>query len=324
MIQELASRKGKNIVDGKIRCFICGHENTDLCRCQQCVMELYRQAKDEQIRLQEKINDAIITEQLKHLHINFSLKDISLDEAVAFLALSRCCSIDSEFICGPLAESSVPYAPTTALTNELLNLLRHKGLITVSEQSAKGTVDFDGELISYDMQNVKWAVPSECAHVLIEEIERAGLSGLWPEHWYNQAQPFWQNLALSECRQFYDYCAKARGLHAQGDLAVNAMLTNLLRDFSVGQVYRSIWNGATSASDFLVRNKVNRAHAANFMVGATQRWADRARAEGWQVIAFKRNFDLPRSMISYVLFDVILKIGDRGFTEVIYKENMSF
>jgi len=53
------------------------------------------------------------------------------------------------------------------------------------------------------------------------------------------------------------------------------------------------------------------------MVGASQRWADRARAEGWEVIAFKRNFDLPRSMISYVLFDVLLRIGERGFTEVI-------
>jgi len=33
----------------------------------------------------------------------------------------------------------------------------------------------------------------------------------------------------------------------------------------------------------------------------------------------KRNFDLPRSMISYVLFDVILKIGEYGLTEPIGK-----
>jgi hypothetical protein len=53
------------------------------------------------------------------------------------------------------------------------------------------------------------------------------------------------------------------------------------------------------------------------MVGACQRWADTARAEGYEVKPFKRNFDLPRSMMSYVLFDVILKIGERGFTEPI-------
>ena len=53
------------------------------------------------------------------------------------------------------------------------------------------------------------------------------------------------------------------------------------------------------------------------MVGACQRYADNARTKGYTLIPFKRNFNLPRSMISYVLFDVILKIGERGFTEPI-------
>jgi hypothetical protein len=75
--------------------------------------------------------------------------------------------------------------------------------------------------------------------------------------------------------------------------------------------------GARDASDFIIRTKTNRAHAANYMIGACQRWADRARAEGWLIEVFKRNYKLPRSMISYVLFDVILKIGERGFNNVV-------
>lgn len=38
---------------------------------------------------------------------------------------------------------------------------------------------------------------------------------------------------------------------------------------------------------------------------------------GWAVPPFRRNFDLPRSMVSYVMFDVLLKIGERGFSEPI-------
>ncbi len=59
----------------------------------------------------------------------------------------------------------------------------------------------------------------------------------------------------------------------------------------------------------------------NYMAGACLRWADKARTEGWPVIAFKRNFNLPRSMLSYVLYDVMLKIGEKGFTDVIFKDD---
>jgi hypothetical protein len=49
------------------------------------------------------------------------------------------------------------------------------------------------------------------------------------------------------------------------------------------------------------------------MVGACQRWVDRARAENWTVKAFNRNLELPRSMVSYVLYDIFLKTTEDGF-----------
>lgn len=314
MAQEVPKRIGMKLLAGKVSCSTCGHEESHLCRCQHCGAERYRQDLEEKARLRAKIIDSIAKEFIK-LHKNHALTDISLEEAVAFLALIRCCSIDVHHICGPLTESAVPYAPTAALRNFLLDLLRQAGLIAVSEQSEEWIIEFDGEQIIYDAQNVRWTVPEDTQE-LIENIELAGLTGLWPEHWYDEAEPLWHKLSLSECRQFYDYSAKLRGLQAQGDSAVNTMLTNILRDCSVSQAYNVIWNGARAASDFLITKRPTRAHAANYMVGACQRWADRARAQGWQVVAFKRNFVLPRSMVSYVLFDVMLKIGERGFTDV--------
>jgi hypothetical protein len=152
---------------------------------------------------------------------------------------------------------------------------------------------------------------------LIESIEAAGLTGIWPAQWQDQITPLWLKIALAESRQFYDFQAGQRGLHAQGDVAVTEMLNNLLRDFSVGQVYWAIWRGAQQTADFLVRKGPYKAHAANYMIGACQRSADHARVHGWDVPPFRRNFDLPRSMISYVMFDVLLKIGERGFSDPI-------
>lgn len=321
MTEEVPKRVGKNLLAGKISCSNCGHEESHSCRCQHCVTEHYCQAREERARQQAKIVDAIVQGQINcRTHCSFT--DTSLTEAIAFLALIRCCPVDVQRSCGPLADSPVPYAPTAALRKELLDLLRQAGLIAVSEQSADGTIISDGEQLIYDTQDVRWIVPADGTQELVDKIEIAGLTGLWPESWYDEAKPLWQKLALAECRQFYDYCAGMRGLKVQGDGAVNSMLTNLLRDFSVSQIYRIIWSGARAASDFLITKKPSRAHAANYMVGASQRWADRARAEGWRVASFKRNFDLPRSMISYVLFDVMFKIGERGFTDEIYRPSI--
>jgi hypothetical protein len=99
-------------------------------------------------------------------------------------------------------------------------------LIAVSERSVAGAINFNGENIQFDLEYINWIVPESGAHNLIYQIELAGLTGLWPEHWNAEAEPLWLKLALAECRQFYDFCAKERRLQAQGDKAVNNMLTN--------------------------------------------------------------------------------------------------
>jgi hypothetical protein len=279
---------------------MCGHEDSDECRCKPCVAERKQQASEIRARMQAIIVSATVAEQGKCRNFSRPFEDIPLVNIVAFLALIRCCTIDSEGLCGPLSKSQIPYAPTPALMSEFISLLQQSGLIAVSEYSTDGTIGLSGKEIVFDMQNVRWLVPDRETNKLIDKIEIAGLTGFWPEHWHGEVESLWMKLALSECRQFYDYCAEERGFRAQGDVAVNDMLANLLRDFSVGQAYRAIWMGARDASDFIMRTKTNR-----------------ARAEGWQIEVFKRNYKLPRSMISYVLFDVILKIGERGFNNVV-------
>jgi hypothetical protein len=317
MIQDVPSRNSIKIGWGKARCSMCDHEDSDACRCKPCVTERKQQASEMRARMQAIIVSATVAEQSKCRNFSQPFADIPLVNVVAFLALIRCCTVDSDGLCGPLSKSQIPYAPTTALMSEFISLLQQSGLIAVSEYSADGTIGLNGKEIVFDMQNVRWLVPDRETNKLIDKIEIAGLTGFWPEHWHGEVESLWMKLALSECRQFYDYCAEERGFRAQGDVAVNDMLANLLRDFSVGQAYRAIWMGARDASDFIIRTKTNRAHAANYMIGACQRWADRARAEGWLIEVFKRNYKLPRSMISYVLFDVILKIGERGFNNVV-------
>jgi hypothetical protein len=58
---------------------------------------------------------------------------------------------------------------------------------------------------------------------------------------------------------------------------------------------------------------LSREQAANTVVGRIQNFIEYGRTQQWDVKPFHRNFNCPRSEISRVLFDVVLKIGDEGF-----------
>ena len=90
MVEEVPKRVGKKLLAGKVCCSACGHEESNKCRCQHCVMARYRQAAEEKDRLQAKINSAIAAEQAKFRHASCSIRDMSFAEAVGFLALIRC------------------------------------------------------------------------------------------------------------------------------------------------------------------------------------------------------------------------------------------
>lgn len=316
LVQDLPSRSSPDSLC-KIYCSSCSHEEGNKCRCNHCLELRDRLVAEQQAKREAEIFLAIKAERERHVCSSYSIDELPLSLVVAFLSFSRCCPIIKNELYGRLADCSVPYTPTEAYRATLLGLLLEGGLICISEHSAVGTITYENSQLYCDLGRVYWTGDIEKNLKLAEDIELRALTGSWPEHWCPEVEAIWLNLALAECREFYNYCADSRGLRAQGDQAVTTMLANILRDFSVSQCYHIIWQGAKQASDFLVRKKTSSAHASNFMVGACQRWADRARAEGWQVSPFKRNFDLPRSMISYVLFDVILKIGERGFNDPI-------
>lgn len=317
MCQAMPRRENKKLIPSKVMCSVCSHEESGKCACPDCKERQNRFAIEAKARIQAELSHAIIAARSHYQARDIDLNALSLNQAVAFLALIRCGSITDKELCGPLSSNSLPFAPTSTSTDEWLETLISGGIVAVSEHSTIGTIEIDHEKIVYDSQKVQWLVLIKNWHELIQQIEHAGLTKAWPTHWYEHAEQVWKNLALSECRQFYDYSLQKRGFRANGDIAINHMLMNVLRDFSVAQTYAIIWTGARDAADFFVRGRLSRVHVANYMVGACQRYADRARTEAWQVSSFKRNFDLPRSMISYVLFDVIFKIGERGFENTV-------
>lgn len=55
-------------------------------------------------------------------------------------------------------------------------------------------------------------------------------------------------------------------------------------------------------------------HAANTTISACERYAERAKINGWDLKGYRRIKDLPQSALSLFFFNRVLEIGDMGFT----------
>jgi hypothetical protein len=221
-----------------------------------------------------------------------------------------------------LSQATIPFTPSDILDIPLLEELMESNLICPSEFSSNRAFDFEASKITgYRPSMLRWGLVCVDPISLLEDIERCAADrSQWPNHWENDVPALWLEIALSECKEFYRHAATERGLPESGATSTEMMLKNLLTDFSVAQCFHVIYSGAQRAADFLVKNRCTKQHAANYMIGACQRWADKARTENWDVSGYKRNFNLPRSALSHVLFDLFLRIGEAGFTSVLNRE----
>jgi len=237
---------------------------------------------------------------------------------VSLLSLVRSCGyldgVESELVLNPLGSCGVPFAPNGTCGELFFSRIRDAGLVAVSRYSPTEAFSFvSGNGVACNRGRLRWEIAARSPVELISRIEQCAMTGNWPGGWLEQVPEVVSALALAECKEYFEYAAEERGLPAPGEQSSLSMLRNLLEDFSVCQSYRIIDTGAKWAADFYVRKSCTRSHAANYMIGACQRWADRARAEGWVVGVYRRNFNLPRSMLSYVLHDLFLKTAEDGF-----------
>lgn len=316
----LKSRSRMTFAKDAVKCSQCEHIEFAHCRCEHCLRVKKESDEIHQATMKVLINEYChsFSPKPKISHV----QDISLQTAVALLSLVRTCHPNEDGTFKSITKNLLPYAPRSSLLSEKLVYLLDKEIISPSASSSVSAFSVhDGKIDSFNMLDVDWKINCVNPELLISQIENCGLSGVWPKFWCHEVDTLRLELALAECQEFYEFCLDQRRLPYTNGPAINNMLLNLLRDHSVAQCYRIIWSGATASSDFKARNQVSATHAMNYMAGACLRWADKSRTEGWPVVAFRRNFNLPRSMLSYVLYDVMLKIGEKGFNEIIFKED---
>lgn len=311
--QSRESTKAGQYGSSRCRCLDCQHVDSKLCVCPYC-----EGTRERQNRANAEALSAAIAEFCSPFHVvrpNLQgIENLGLWDATALLSLWRATTEVAPNVRTAIADSPIRFAPTSALGEVLILSLVDRGYVALNPNSPPGAFWFENGELEVDVTRSWWNVMVPNLNEIVADIERAGIECNLPGEWLLQAAETHLFLAEAECFAYFYHCAAERQISGEHPPRLKELISNLLVDLSVAQAFRPIWMAARSTADFIVRQRPPRHIAGSYMVSCAQSWIDRARAEGWDIKPFRRNFELPQSLVSRVLYDALLGIGDRGFT----------
>lgn len=285
-----------------LHCLSCKHREK-YCKCTHC-----RHKKKENIKSDIRIVKAA-TNGFQKTTRQIRASNLSLGQAISLFALiwRYAPSKAKSFIPLDVTKlSNTSFAPDGTYRYDLICHLVDAGLIVQSDHAlSTGFSIQQGELLTAKVS--KYNFSNEISAELISDLEELIGTCNWPVQWYEQLSDVAIELAIAECTEFFYCCASARRFPRINEKPINAMIRNVLEDFTIGQSFRIIQSGAQYAADFLVRNDSTPSIAAHYMIEASQHFANKARQEHWSLKALPRNAKCPRSIISMILYDFILQ-----------------
>ncbi|AEG02830.1 hypothetical protein [Methylomonas methanica] len=296
MISERRARSTNNSLrKPTFYCQHCSHSEYGGCRCTYC-RDRNRQKIDKSPRNPIKANN------------------LTLEQTVALLSLVNCYpnrDIRSRFLLSPAKALKTPFAPSGDYGVDLIVRLVDADLLKQNALSfsSRNFSLRNGTLLTDHLSQV--SLSNTVTPDLLENLESLISQRDWPMHWFEDVVDVAMNLAIAECKEFYELCTVERDFPPIEDRFIESMILNILEDFSPGQCMRIILSGAQYASDFLVKRSATPKMAANYMLEACQRFVDKARKENWELQSLRRNINCPRSMVSILLYDYILQLNDQ-------------
>ncbi|MBX9590839.1 MAG: hypothetical protein K2X43_16135 [Hyphomonadaceae bacterium] len=309
--QRLSRDRSSTISDPS--CPSCGHRADPRCTCAHCQALAARRRAEIDRRKREVIGRVFAVPK----EVERNPADLSLRDAVYLLALFRHSVSEDLSFAEPYAQRRDRLAPSSEDTRRVAKHLWSKRLIVVGPDSDTDAFIFNDDLTDCPqlyLDKVVWAfLPGQPTHEkreFLSELERLARDGPWPEGWSDQFNVLWHEIAKAECLQYYTHSLAERGyeLETLGE-KTHAVFDELLLHFSIGQVFNLSWQAVRDTTDYIVKERLPKYHAKNSFIGAVQRKADKARAEGWTIRNSRRDFNCPQTVVSSVFFDVFAQVG---------------
>lgn len=314
LLGELQSKASDTMIRRKDTCPHCFHkENSKSCSCHFC--------EEEAIRLEKEKKDAV---NLIFFNGDTSLvleSDLTLEDRLYLSVLLRAAlSEDMNFIV-PINNIKSKLAPTKQLKEEIVKTLTAKEIIIVSEHSSldafivRKNEDGNPDISYYTYQVVYKLNVTPFDNNYSSMIQRL----LYPEPESFSVEfcyEKWRQVALNEIEEYLLYEMNKVGYSFNLGKKSYQVFNQLLNHFSTAQIINIIFRAVSNSTRRYQAREITKLHAQNSVITSCESQGHRAIAENWTLKPYGRNYDLPESLISEVLFNSIMHISSLGFSEV--------
>lgn len=291
----------------ELYCPICGHRPyCSSCRCDIC-LEQERLLKIEQVRA--------IEETYSQPRNPIDCSKLSFENKVFLGSLCRALLKENLYEVLPFEESETVLAPTNELRKKIYTNLIHEQVLAVSPTSPVDAFDVTDEnfpnvfYIYKVTYYLNLMLPPHKQDLFTEILNPNYYSPAYAE----DALTLWKGIAIAECVEYLQYQLGKVGFDFSPGDKTYKTFEIMLNDFSVSQIYGIIWKSVADASKLYLEKGISKQHAANTVIGACQRYAERAKLNGWDLTQYNRIKDIPQSILSTFYFNRVLGIGEMGF-----------
>lgn len=322
MVSQRESKSASSWSCEDIFCEQCFHKyNTSFCYCENCkenkkILEEIK--KQEEKILNDEKREIILNTYLDECSDPVNINDLSIKDKLYISALLRTSlSEDLQYI-SPISSTKSKLAPTEKYKINVISHLRKESIILFSPNtSLDSVITEDNEIVSYYPMDATYKLNVDEEHY--DSIIQNLLQFNCVEDINNEIKiELWTEIALFECLEFLYAKMKEYNLPIEhiGEKTITAIKESL-NSFSISQNFNFIWRTVKNAAAFYQKDNISKKHAVNTIAGGILRSCERAKAEGWDVKGYGRDYNYSQSIVSEIFFDKILKIGDKGFTSMI-------
>jgi hypothetical protein len=206
-------------------------------------------------------------------------------------------------------------SPDISYDRIILKYLIDSRVLWISNNTPLSSIEIkDDDNFTLDLANISLEIPFKKPE-LINLINMFFTENYQEE--IKKSEDFFKlclEVQLFECLAFLKYALSEHRLHFSPGEKTKLTISQCLKHFSVDQTYNLIWRAVKDSAAYYMRGGVGKLQAANSVVGNISKNMEKSLANNWEVARFKRNYKIPQSAISQLLFNTVLGTDDGGFT----------
>lgn len=305
-------------------CSNCKHvtNSYSLCYCERC-----KQIRAEKLMI-EKMEFERIKQKKNDLMNSYSKEIEKVDESYLNLKslinlgvlLRYCISEDYQYI-KPFEKKDFPMTPYIERERDIYHdLIDNKIITPIPDKDMLDNVDLidgDENNFSFDFYKMKYSLNINSKSTKFELIEQfiSPNTDRITQKYYPYALELWRAVAKEEVREYLVMTIeKMRIFDIKIGEKTDRILAKLTNNFSTNKIHYIIWKVKKDVTDRAYEYRLTQEKMFDLFISGIENYSERIIANKWE-INYKFNRSAPQSMLSKLVFNHILKIGENGFNE---------